>query len=130
MGRADRSVGKVMRRAWEMGATNDGWWMGHEESFKCWSRAIEEEGLTWKYRQVNITYYVTLYYIILYYIILYYIILYYIILYYIILCYIILYYIIFVPFTQVDEGEWNVMDKLGDARYRKQGGGGKGRIDR
>ena len=32
--------------------------------------------------------------------------------------------------VQVDEGEWNVMEKLGDGRYRRQGAGGKGRIDR
>lgn len=31
---------------------------------------------------------------------------------------------------QVESGEWNVLEALGDERYRKQGGGGKGRIDR
>jgi len=46
-----------------------------------WSQAIEEAGLSWKYRQV-------------------------------------------------EGGNWDVMEKLGDANYRKQGGGGKGRVDR
>jgi hypothetical protein len=31
---------------------------------------------------------------------------------------------------QVEGGNWDVMEKLGDANYRKQGGGGKGRVDR
>jgi hypothetical protein len=33
-------------------------------------------------------------------------------------------------YRQVDSGEWNVLEALGDERYRKQGGVGKGRIDR
>lgn len=33
-------------------------------------------------------------------------------------------------FNKVEEGEWNVLHALGDGRYRKQGGGGKGRLDR
>lgn len=79
--RGDRQIGPIIRRAWELGATNDGWWHSSEENHKLWSQAIDECGLTWKYRQVN-------------------------------------------------SGEWNVMDKIGDTRYRKQGAGGKGRIDR
>jgi len=71
----------VVRRAWELGATNDAWWMNHEDAFKKWGQAIDEAGLSWKYRQVL-------------------------------------------------DGEWNVLERLGDERYRKQGGGGKGRIDR
>lgn len=31
---------------------------------------------------------------------------------------------------KVEEGEWNVLYALGDERYRRQGGGGKGRLDR
>eukprot|EP00898_Chlorokybus_atmophyticus_P001515 jgi/Chlat1/2364/Chrsp17S02639 len=81
IGRGDRSLGRVMRRAWELGATNDGWWSSAEQAFQAWGTAIEEAGLGWKYRQVEI-------------------------------------------------GEWNVMEKLGDASYRGQGGGGKGRLDR
>jgi len=81
IGRGDRRIGAVVRRAWELGATNDAWWCSTDECFASWSQAIEESGLGWKYRQV-------------------------------------------------DEGEWDVMEKLGDAAYRKQGGGGKGRLDR
>eukprot|EP00854_Cymbomonas_tetramitiformis_P005145 gene5145-6256_t len=33
-------------------------------------------------------------------------------------------------YREMEDGEWNVLEKLGDTRYRKQGGGGKGRIDR
>lgn len=33
-------------------------------------------------------------------------------------------------YRQVQDGEWNVLEALGDARYRKQGSGGKGRVDR
>ncbi len=33
-------------------------------------------------------------------------------------------------YRQVQDGEWNVLEAVGDARYRKQGGGGKGRVDR
>ena len=79
--RGDRRVAAAVRRAWELGATNDGWWQNTEGNHKIWSQAIDDCGLVWKYRQV-------------------------------------------------DDGEWNVMDKLGDVRYRKQGGSGKGRIDR
>ena len=32
--------------------------------------------------------------------------------------------------SQVDSGEWDVMEALGDARYRGQGSDGKGRVDR
>jgi len=81
IGRGDRAICSVIRRAWELGATNDGWWYNMDEAFAKYNLAIEEAGLTWKYRQI-------------------------------------------------DQGEWDVMEKLGDENYRKQGGGGKGRIDR
>ena len=79
--RGDRKIGAVIKRAWELGATNDGWWQSEDTNYALWSQAIEEAGMEWKYRQV-------------------------------------------------DNGEWDVMENLGDARYRGQGGGGKGRIDR
>lgn len=79
--RGDRRIGKVIKRAWELGATNDGWWMSEDTNYALWSQAIEEVGMEWKYRQVN-------------------------------------------------NGEWDVMENIGDARYRGQGGGGKGRVDR
>lgn len=28
IGRGDRRIGRVIRRAWELGATNDSWWVG------------------------------------------------------------------------------------------------------
>jgi hypothetical protein len=33
-------------------------------------------------------------------------------------------------YRQVDVGEWDVMEAAGDGRYRGQGGGGRGRLDR
>lgn len=33
-------------------------------------------------------------------------------------------------YRQVSDGEWDVMQRLGDERYRGQGRGGKGRVDR
>eukprot|EP00884_Botryococcus_braunii_P013746 jgi/Botrbrau1/22372/Bobra.0002s0049.1 len=81
IGRGDRRIGAVIRRAWETGATNDSWWEAEDVAFAAWSRAIEDSGLGWKYREV-------------------------------------------------EDGEWNVMEHLGDSRYRRQGGSGKGRLDR
>jgi len=79
--RGDRRIGDVIKRAWELGATNDGWWQSEDENFAAWSQAISEVGMEWKYRQVG-------------------------------------------------AGEWDVMENVGDARFRGQGQGGKGRIDR
>ena len=79
--RGDRRVAAVIRRAWELGATNDAWWQSEDVAHTAWSSAIEDVEMTWKYRQV-------------------------------------------------DSGEWDVLEKTGDERYRGQGGGGKGRLDR
>ncbi len=38
--------------------------------------------------------------------------------------------LVFIPIPQVESGEWNVLEALGDPRYRRQGGGGTGRLDR
>ena len=81
IGRGDRSLCPVIRRSWELGAHKDTWWDGQDASFKAFDQAIEEAGLSWKYRQVV-------------------------------------------------DGEWDVLEKLGDEKYRAQGGGGKGRVDR
>ncbi|GIL66252.1 hypothetical protein Vafri_19868 [Volvox africanus] len=81
VGRGDRRVARVVRRAWELGATNDSWWENEDRAYAAWSQAIEEAGMTWKYRQV-------------------------------------------------EAGEWDVLEALGDARFRLQGGGGRGRLDR
>ena len=53
IGRGDRSICRVVRRAWQAGATNDGWWYNMDDAYARWNKAIEEEGLTWKYRQVD-----------------------------------------------------------------------------
>ena len=76
IGRGDRSMCGVIRRSWELGAHKDTWWDGQDTSFRAFDQAIDEAGLTWKYRQVV-------------------------------------------------NGEWDVLEKLGDEAYRAQGGGGK-----
>ena len=52
VGRGDRRLGAVVRRAWELGAGMDSWWESLETAFNAWTQAIDEAGLTWKYRQV------------------------------------------------------------------------------
>ena len=52
MGRGDRRLGAVLRRAWELGACNEAWWEGTDVAFSAWDAAIAESGLGWKYRQV------------------------------------------------------------------------------
>ncbi|MGB3200606.1 MAG: TIGR03960 family B12-binding radical SAM protein [Nodosilinea sp.] len=53
VGRGDRRLGSVVRRAWELGAGMDSWWESLETAFKAWTQAIDEAGLTLKYRQVD-----------------------------------------------------------------------------
>ncbi len=53
IGRGDRSLGKVLRRAWELGAGMDSWYDNVEQAFSAWGTAIAEAGLDWKYRQVG-----------------------------------------------------------------------------
>lgn len=53
VGRGDRRLGAVVRRAWELGAREDSWWESLERAFAAWTEAIAEAGLTWKYRQVE-----------------------------------------------------------------------------
>ncbi len=53
VGRGDRRLSQVVRRAWELGAGMDAWWESLENAYKAWSQAIEESGLSWKYRQVE-----------------------------------------------------------------------------
>ncbi|TAE60934.1 MAG: DUF2344 domain-containing protein [Nostocales cyanobacterium] len=53
IGRGDRSLGKVLRRAWELGAGMDSWYDSVETAFNAWGEAIAEVGLDWKYRQVE-----------------------------------------------------------------------------
>jgi radical SAM family uncharacterized protein/radical SAM-linked protein len=53
VGRGDRSLAPVIRRAWELGAGMDSWWENLDRAFTAWTNAIAEAGLTWKYRQVE-----------------------------------------------------------------------------
>ncbi|MEB3828451.1 TIGR03960 family B12-binding radical SAM protein [Phormidium sp. CCY1219] len=53
VGRGDRRLGPVVRRAWELGAGMDSWWESLDRAFGAWAQAIDEAGLSWKYRQVE-----------------------------------------------------------------------------
>jgi len=53
VGRGDRRLSAVVRRAWELGAGMDSWWESLDRAFGAWTQAIEESGLSWKYRQVE-----------------------------------------------------------------------------
>ena len=53
VGRGDRRLAPVVKRAWELGAGMDAWWEGLDRAFGAWVQAIEESGLGWKYRQVE-----------------------------------------------------------------------------
>ncbi|MDJ0657986.1 MAG: TIGR03960 family B12-binding radical SAM protein [Crocosphaera sp.] len=53
VGRGDRRLSPVIRRAWELGAGMDSWWENAQQAYEAWEQAIEEAGLSWKYRQVE-----------------------------------------------------------------------------
>ncbi len=53
VGRGDRRLSAVVRRAWELGAGMDAWWESLDRAFAAWTEAIDDSGLTWKYRQVE-----------------------------------------------------------------------------
>ena len=53
VGRGDRSLAPVIRRAWELGAGMDAWWESLEKAYGAWAQAIDEAGLDWKYRRVE-----------------------------------------------------------------------------
>jgi radical SAM family uncharacterized protein/radical SAM-linked protein len=53
IGRGDRTLGKVLHRAWQLGAGMDSWYDSVDKAFKAWGQAIAEAGLDWKYRQVE-----------------------------------------------------------------------------
>ena len=53
VGRGDRRLAAVVRRAWELGAGMDAWWESLDQAYKAWTQAIDESDLTWKYRQVE-----------------------------------------------------------------------------
>lgn len=50
LGRGDRSLAPVIRRAWELGAGMDSWYESIDRAFTAWEKAIAEAGMTWKYR--------------------------------------------------------------------------------
>ncbi|MEZ2240601.1 TIGR03960 family B12-binding radical SAM protein [Microcoleus sp.] len=53
VGRGDRRLAAVVRRAWELGAGMDAWWESLDKAHKAWTVAIAQSDLTWKYRQVE-----------------------------------------------------------------------------
>ena len=53
VGRGDRRLAPVIRRAWELGAGMDSWWESLDRAYTAWTEAIAEADLTWKYRQVE-----------------------------------------------------------------------------
>jgi radical SAM-linked protein len=53
VGRGDRRLAPVIRRAWELGAGMDAWWESLDRAFAAWTQAIDASNLTWKYRQVE-----------------------------------------------------------------------------
>lgn len=53
IGRGDRTLAKVLRRAWELGAGMDSWYDNVDQAFTAWGSAIAEADLDWKYRQVE-----------------------------------------------------------------------------
>lgn len=53
VGRSDRRLSPVIRRAWELGAGMDSWWESLDRAYAAWTQAIEEAGLAGKYRQLE-----------------------------------------------------------------------------
>jgi len=53
LGRGDRRLAAVIRRAWELGAGMDAWWESLDRAYAAWTQAIDESDLTWEYRQVD-----------------------------------------------------------------------------
>ena len=53
VGRGDRRLSNVVRRAWELGAGMDSWFDNLDRAFTAWGQAIAESGLDWKYRLVE-----------------------------------------------------------------------------
>ncbi|MGQ9864807.1 MAG: TIGR03960 family B12-binding radical SAM protein [Pseudanabaenaceae cyanobacterium] len=48
LGRGDRRLGPVIRRAWALGAGMDSWFENADRAFGAWAQAIQEAGLVWK----------------------------------------------------------------------------------
>ncbi|MFN8905038.1 MAG: TIGR03960 family B12-binding radical SAM protein, partial [Pseudanabaena sp.] len=47
VGRGDRRLGKVVYRAWQLGAGMDSWFENTEKAFGAWTQAIAEADLVW-----------------------------------------------------------------------------------
>jgi radical SAM family uncharacterized protein/radical SAM-linked protein len=50
IGRGDRRMGGIIARAHELGAGMDGWFESMEKAYGAWCQAIDDCGLSWKYR--------------------------------------------------------------------------------
>ncbi len=53
VGRGDRRLSAVIRRAWELGAGLDAWWENQDQAYGAWTQAIAEAGLTWEYQTIE-----------------------------------------------------------------------------
>ena len=53
IGRGDRRLSKVIKRAWELGAGMDSWWENTEKAYLAWEKSIQESGLSWEYRSIE-----------------------------------------------------------------------------
>ena len=53
VGRGDRRLASVVRRAWELGAGMDSWWENLDRTYGAWTTAIAEAGLEGKYRDLE-----------------------------------------------------------------------------
>ncbi|MBW4468679.1 MAG: TIGR03960 family B12-binding radical SAM protein [Pegethrix bostrychoides GSE-TBD4-15B] len=53
VGRGDRRLSAVVKRAWELGAGMDAWWESLDQAYAAWTQAITESGLASKYRQIE-----------------------------------------------------------------------------
>ncbi len=53
VGRGDRRLVTVVRRVWELGVGMETWWENIGKAYQAWEQAIEEAGLTWKYRKTE-----------------------------------------------------------------------------
>mmetsp|Transcript_35060 Transcript_35060/g.139227 ORF Transcript_35060/g.139227 Transcript_35060/m.139227 type:complete len:873 (+) Transcript_35060:717-3335(+) len=51
VGRADRRMSAVIKKAWENGASMDDWWMDLDGAYNGWKTAIDQCGLSWEYRK-------------------------------------------------------------------------------
>jgi len=55
VGRGDRRLGKVLYRAWQLGAGFDSWFENTEKTFGAWTQAIAEAGLVWDGRSLRMS---------------------------------------------------------------------------